>query len=94
LSGLPNEDMELNREGHSTDPKADAALQFAHKVAQTRGHVTITDFDAVRAAGYSDAQIVDIVAELAFSFLTNIFNNTFKTDFDAAFPVLHTKKAA
>jgi uncharacterized peroxidase-related enzyme len=93
LSGLSKEDMELNRTGHSTDPKADAALQFAHKVAQTRGHVTAADFDAVRAAGYSDAQIVDIVAELAFSFVTNIFNNTFETDFDAAFPVLHTKKA-
>ncbi|UWZ81786.1 carboxymuconolactone decarboxylase family protein [Occallatibacter riparius] len=87
---LTPEDMELNRKGHSTDPKADAALQFAYKVAKSRGHIEAADFEAVRAAGYTDAQIVDIVAEIAFSFTTNLFDNTFKTDFDTGFPVLHT----
>jgi uncharacterized peroxidase-related enzyme len=86
---LTQEDMELNRKGHSTDPKADAALQFAYKVAKSRGHIEAADFEAVRAAGYTDAQIVDIVAEIAFSFTTNLFDNTFKTDFDIGFPVLH-----
>ena len=32
----------------------------------------------------------DIVAEIAFSFTTNLFDNTFKTDFDTGFRVLHT----
>jgi alkylhydroperoxidase family enzyme len=36
----------------------------------------------VRAAGYTDEQIVDIVAETTFSFITDLFNNTFKTDID------------
>ncbi len=90
FTGLTKEDMDLNRKGHSTDPKADAALQFAYKVAKSRGHVEAADIDAVRAAGYTDAQIIDIVAELAFSFTTNLFDNTFKTDFDTGFPVLHT----
>jgi uncharacterized peroxidase-related enzyme len=94
LSGLTSEDMALNRDGHSTDPKADAAVQFAQKVGKSRGHVTAGDLEAVRAAGYTDAQLIDIVAELAFSFVTNLFNNTFKTDIDAAFPVIHTKKSA
>jgi uncharacterized peroxidase-related enzyme len=94
LNGLTAEDLELNRTGHSTDPEADAALQFAHKVAKNRGHIEDADVEAVRAAGFSDAQIVDIVAETAFSFITNIFNNTFKTDLDATFPALQTRKAA
>lgn len=94
LQGLSTEDMELNREGHSTDPQADAALQFAYKIARSRGHIEDADVEAVRAAGYSDTQIVDIVAETAFSFITNLFNNTFKTDIDATFPALQTKKAA
>jgi uncharacterized peroxidase-related enzyme len=85
---LSKEDMELNREGHSTDPKANAALQFAFQVAKTRGHVTDADFAAVRAAGYTDEQIIDIVAETAFSFTTNLFNNTFKTDLDSIVPQL------
>ncbi|UGX97964.1 peroxidase-related enzyme [Bradyrhizobium barranii subsp. barranii] len=94
LNGLTKEDMELNREGHSTDPLADAALQFAYKVAKSRGHIEDADFAAVRAAGFTDTQIIDIVAETAFSFITNLFNNTFKTDLDPSFPELHTRKAA
>ena len=90
FSGLTNEDMDLNREGHSTDPKADAAVQFAHNVAKSRGHIAAADLAAVRAAGFTDEQIIDIVAELAFSFVTNLFNNTFKTDIDSTFPVIHT----
>ena len=42
---LTPEDMELNRKGHSTDPKADAALQFAYKVAKSRGHIEAADFE-------------------------------------------------
>lgn len=94
LSGLKKDDMDLNREGHSTDPKADAAVQFAQKVAKSRGHIEAADFAAVRAAGYTDAQVIDLVAELAFSFVTNLFNNTFQTDIDSEFPVLHTNKRA
>jgi len=94
LSGLTKEDMDLNREGHSTDPQADAALQFAYKVAKSRGHIADADFATIRSAGYTDAQIIDIVAETAFSFITNLFNNTFATDIDATFPALQTKQAA
>ena len=84
------EDIELNRQGHSTDPKADAAVQFAYQVAKNRGHVTDADFAAVRAAGFSDEEIIDIVAETAFSFTTNLFNNTFQTDIDSIVPPLKT----
>ena len=87
---LSKEDTELNREGHSTDPKADAAVQFAYQVAKNRGHVTDADFEAVRAAGFSDEEIIDIVAETAFSFTTNLFNNTFQTDIDSIVPPLKT----
>ena len=88
---MSQEDMELNREGHSTDPKADAAVQFAYQVAKNRGHVTDADFAAVRAAGFSDEQIIDIVAETAFSFTTNLFNNTFQTDIDSIVTPLKTR---
>ncbi|SDF00896.1 uncharacterized peroxidase-related enzyme [Terriglobus roseus] len=84
------EDMELNRTGHSTDPKADAAVQFAYRVAKNRGHVTDADFAAVRAAGFTDEEIIDIVAETAFSFTTNLFNNTFQTDIDSIVTPLKT----
>jgi len=94
LAGLTAEDTALNRLGRSTDRKADAAVLFAQKVAKTRGRIDDADLAAVRAAGWSDAQIIDIIAELAFSFTTNMFNNVAETEIDSAFPILHTKKAA
>lgn len=94
LQGLSAEDMELNRQGHSTDPQADAALQLAYKVATSRGHIEDADIEAARATGFTDPQIIDIVAETAFSFITNLFNNSFATDIDAAFPPRRTKVAA
>ncbi len=94
LQGLSAEDMELNREGHSTDPQADAVLQFAYKVANTRGHIEDTDVEDERAEGFSDAQMIDIVAETAFSFVTNLYNNSFKTDVNAVFPPPHTRTPA
>lgn len=90
---LAKEEMELNRQGHSTDPRADAALRFGYKVAKSRGHVSDSDFAAVRAAGFTDEQIIDIVAETAFSFTTNLFNNTFKTHIDSIVPKLKTRSS-
>jgi uncharacterized peroxidase-related enzyme len=76
-----------NRDGGSSDPKAEAAVHFAARVAQTRGKVGDADIEAVKKAGYSDAQIVEIVAVVAENVLTNFVNNVAETDID--FPVVH-----
>jgi alkylhydroperoxidase family enzyme len=72
--------------------KASAAVRFAAKVAERRGNVSDEDIAAVKAAGYSEAQIVEIVGLVAENVLTNFLNNVAKTDID--FPVVHTAKAA
>jgi hypothetical protein len=51
MNGLSPEDMERNRNGQSTDPKAEAAGQFAEKDAKTRGHIETGNIEAVCAAG-------------------------------------------
>jgi uncharacterized peroxidase-related enzyme len=79
---LAAEEMALNRQGRSQDPKADAAVRFAVKVTRTRGKVENEDLDAVRAAGYTDGQIVEIVALCAQFFLTNFIANVFDIDID------------
>ncbi len=92
LARLDDAEIAANRMGASNDQKADAAVRFAAKVAQARGHVSDADFDAVRAAGYSDAQIVEIVQHVALNVWTNYFNNVFQTEVD--FPVVAARKAA
>lgn len=85
---LPPEEIALARKGASADARADAAVRFAARVAQERGKVADADIEAVRAAGFSDAQIVEIVAVVAENFFTNLINNVARTDVD--FPVPET----
>jgi uncharacterized peroxidase-related enzyme len=91
LAKLPDAEIAANRGGGSADPKADAAVHFAVKVANARGHVTDADLAAVRQAGYTDAQIIEIVLHVALNTLTNYVNEVAKTDID--FPVVTSKAA-
>jgi uncharacterized peroxidase-related enzyme len=80
------EEIALNRGGSSGDPKADAAVRFATKIAETRGHVSDAVVAAVRRAGYTEAQVIEIASLVAENFLTNIVNVVARTDID--FPVV------
>jgi uncharacterized peroxidase-related enzyme len=82
MAKLPAEDIVLARKGHARDPKRDVAVRFARKVIESRGHVTDADVQAVRDAGYTDANIMEIVAFVAMYSLTNFFNNVFNPDKD------------
>jgi uncharacterized peroxidase-related enzyme len=92
LAKLDDAEITANRSGASNDPKADAAVRFAAKVARERGHVTDADFNAVKLAGYTDEQVIEIVAHVALNSWTNYFNEVFKTEID--FPVVEPRKAA
>jgi uncharacterized peroxidase-related enzyme len=82
MAKLPAAEIHLARKGRASDPKRDAAVQFAHRVIATRGKVTDGDLDAVRAAGYTDANVTEIVALVAMYSLTNFFNNVFDPEQD------------
>jgi uncharacterized peroxidase-related enzyme len=82
LAKLSPEEVALNRKGGSSDVKADAAVRFAKSVAETRGKVSDADLAAVRDAGFTDAQVVEIVALVAENLFTNVLNNVAKTDVD------------
>jgi uncharacterized peroxidase-related enzyme len=88
---LDDVEIAANRSGASNDPKADAAVRFAVKVAVERGHVTDADLSAVRLAGYDEAQIIEIVQHVALNTWTNYINEVAKTDID--FPVVATRAA-
>lgn len=92
LSKIDETEIALNRNGHSGDAKADAALVFARKVLDTRGRVSDADLAAVRLAGFSDAQVIEIVVSVAVNVLTNYVNNVAQTDID--FPVVLAAQAA
>jgi uncharacterized peroxidase-related enzyme len=91
MARLDAAELAANRHGHSNDTKADPAIRFARKVAETRGKVTNLDIETVMAAGYTDAQIVEIVLVVAVNFLTNLVNNVGETEID--FPEVYASAA-
>lgn len=87
LSGLKPDALRQIRAGQATgDAKRDALVHFVRMLVHSHGTVSDTDFAAIRAAGYSDAQLVDISLALAVITFTNIFNriNDSTLDFPAA----------
>ena len=71
LAKISPEEIALNRKDGSGDAKANAAVHFAAQVAKERGHFGEDDIKAVRNAGYTDAQVVEIVALVAENSFTN-----------------------
>jgi alkylhydroperoxidase family enzyme len=71
------------REGQPTgDAKSDALVGFVRKLAQSSGTVSDEDYVAIKAAGYSDAQLVEISLAFATTVFTNVFNRINDTEID------------
>ena len=92
VAKLDDNEIAANRNGTSNDPKAEAAVRFARKVAQLRGHVSDEDVRTVMAAGYTDAEIVEIVQHVALNTWTNYVNSVARTQID--FPVVTARRVA
>lgn len=90
LAKLSADELTANRDACSSDAKAQAALVFARQVVRQRGHVSEDEVAAVRGAGYSDAQVIEIVLHVALNTLTNYVNEVVKTELD--FPVVAAGK--
>jgi len=86
MAKLSSDDIVHARKGHASDPKREAAIRFARKVIETRGQIDESDLKAVREAGYTDANVMEIIALVAMYSLTNFFNNVFDPEKD--FPVV------
>jgi len=75
----------------AADPKVGALLKFAANVVEARGLVADEALAAVRAAGATEAEIIETVAHVALNILTNYTNHIAQTDVDfpkvAALPV-------
>jgi len=91
LAKLSKAEIEAARRGTSSDTKAAVAVGFAAKITNNRGAVSESDLQAVRNAGYSDAEIVEIIGNVALNTLTNYINEVLGTEID--FPIADTLAA-
>lgn len=62
VTKLSIEEIAAARRGESSDVRADAAVKFAVKIAEERGSVSEDELAAMKAAGFDDAELLEIVA--------------------------------
>ncbi|CAM3882648.1 carboxymuconolactone decarboxylase family protein [Roseateles saccharophilus] len=91
-AGASAAEMSAAQAGESADPATAAALRFALELIGQRGQVGDADVAALRAAGFGDGQIVEILAQVALNLFTNYVNIAFATPVD--FPAVKLRSAA
>ncbi|SEE93466.1 carboxymuconolactone decarboxylase family protein [Ruania alba] len=74
LAKLPDSELEAAREAESADPHTAALLTLSEEILRTRGHVSQDAIATAKAAGVSDAEIGEVVGNIALNVLTNYFN--------------------
>jgi len=71
-AGLTGNEMAANREGTSEDARAALAVRLALSLAQNKGEIDNTELVAARVAGYTDADIVEIIGHVGMNLLAII----------------------
>lgn len=88
-AGLTEQETRDARRATSPVAKERVALDFARKLVRDRGIVADAELQRVRQAGYTDGEIVEIVANVALNIFTNYFNHVAGTEVDfPAAPIL------
>lgn len=91
-AGLDQTEIDANRAGTSADDKAAVAVKFAKALAEHNGEVTNTEIMQARNAGYSDAEIIEIITHVGLNILSNIVGKASRVEID--FPKVELKSAA
>ncbi len=83
MAGLKPDEMKQIRAGEATGTAArDALVRFVRTVVRSSGTVDAADVDAVRAAGYTETQIVEALLAVTVITFTNLVNRVNDTTLD------------
>jgi len=74
-SGLSKEDILAIRRGTpSSDKRMDTLADFTRELISTSGTISASTVEKIKAAGFTDTQIVEIVLAITSITFTNLFN--------------------
>lgn len=90
-AGLTQQDMDAARLAQAADARIAAILRFAQWIVDERGAIPMAALQEARNAGLSDAEIVEVIANVVVSIFTNYVNHVANTDID--FPVVTPRLA-
>jgi uncharacterized peroxidase-related enzyme len=87
-AGLSDDALTKARDAIADEPKTRALLRFARQLVIERGRLSDDAHAAVRAAGASDREILEVVAVVVLNVFTNYINLVADTEID--FPVVRS----
>ena len=86
MNGFTDEQViELRNGSASFDPKLDALVKFTASVVENRGRASEESKDAFFAAGYTEANLIDVVIIIGDKIISNYIHNL--TGFPIDFPI-------
>jgi uncharacterized peroxidase-related enzyme len=80
--GLTDEQIENGRKFYSENDKFHVGLQFAKKLLETPNQISNDDIAPLRNAGFSDGDMLEIIAHVIRNVFTNYVNIVSATDVD------------
>ncbi|HEY8027585.1 MAG TPA: peroxidase-related enzyme [Burkholderiaceae bacterium] len=91
-AGLNPQQIAAARAGHGGDARSAAIAGFAIALVEQRGHVDPASLDQFKAAGLTESDFLEIIANVSTMIFSNYANNVARTAID--FPVVDLKLAA
>jgi uncharacterized peroxidase-related enzyme len=86
LVGIPVAVISEARQGKSKDTRIQSMLNFVTRVVENRGQISGEETMLLQEAGYTDTEMVEIIAHITFNIFTNYFNLITKPALD--FPII------
>lgn len=81
-AGLNRDEIKAAREATSRDARAAVAVKFARSLHEHMGEVTTSELTEMRSAGFSDADIVEVITHVGMNVLTNILGKASRVEID------------
>jgi uncharacterized peroxidase-related enzyme len=82
MVGLSPAQIVQARQGKAEQAADLAVLKLAGRIVDARGHVSTTELDAFKAAGFDDAAILEVLVSVVLNIFTNYTNHLARTDID------------
>lgn len=83
-TGWSEDELRVIRHGHLDDPRLDALLRLTSEIAKNRGRVDESTWQAARAAGWSDAQLLEAFGTVGLTQFVDAFANFAQTELEPA----------
>lgn len=81
--GLTGDEIASNRAGDSEDARASVAVRLARSLSEHKGEISSAELIEAREAGYSDAELLEIITHVGLNLLTQILSKASRVELDS-----------